>query len=674
MRFHILGLPHTVSSKEFNACAYTQKVVKFGKMMTERGHTVIHYGHEDSDLECTEHVTVLTNADFEQAYGGYDWRKNFYKYDMADHAYQTFFANAIREVGLRKQPNDFILPFWGAGVRPVCDAHPDLICVEPGIGYAGGHWARWKIFESYAIYHAYYGLDAVGTCKQDWYDAVIPNYFDPDDFEFRAKKQDYFLFLGRVYAGKGVDIAVQVTEHIGAPLIIAGQNPEGRTFPPHVNFVGYADVDQRRELMAGARGAFVASQYVEPFGGVQMELLFSGTPTITTDWGSFAENNIHGVTGYRCRTFDQFVWAARNIDNIDPRACRTWAENFTLDRVAPMYEEYFQSVLDVHGGKGWYQDHPERDNIDWLRKQYPPQAASSTKQARVMFYTEPEWAFGAIHYELTKYLFAHGINATVLNWEKSYTEQEIAELANNIDLFVSSPYGIDILISRYGIRPEQCVAVAHAVWDLNHLVAYDPAVVDGLHGYSVVSEWLAEQSSAMSITRIPAITPVGINYDSFYTAPSDRLKTVGFAGATDNVHRDIKRWWLAEQAALDAGLEFKLAQGYHNSYATMPGYYKTVDALIVSSTEEGAGLPALEASAAGRLVISTPVGLWATRSGTSGHTVPVEAEEFLKETADLLNYYKNNPQAYRDKCLSTQAHAKQYDWSAVIRHWVTLLS
>lgn len=375
MRFHILGLPHTVSSKEYNACAYTQKVVKFAKMMTARGHTVIHYGHEDSKLECTEHVTVLTNEDWKIAYGDYDWRKNFFKFDTNDHAYTTFYRNTIAEIEKRKQPNDFILPFWGAGHKPVCDAHPDLITVEPGIGYAGGHFARFKIFESYAIYHAYYGLHSVGTCMQDWYDVVIPNYFDLDDFEYSSEKDDYFLFLGRVYEGKGVNIAVQATEAIGAKLIIAGQSSLKEMgyaeTPAHVTEIGYADIETRKKLMSRAKGAFVASLYNEPFGGVQVECLLSGTPTITTDWGSFTENNINGLTGYRCRTFEQFTWAANNIDKIKPENCRNFAaNNFSLDVVGAKYEEYFQSILNIYGKQGWYEPNPERTHLDFTTKSY----------------------------------------------------------------------------------------------------------------------------------------------------------------------------------------------------------------------------------------------------------------------------------------------------------------
>ena len=353
--FHCLGLPHTVTNPEYVACAYTQKVLKFCKMMHRRGHTVYHYGHEDSEVECTEHVTVTTNEDLEIAYGSYDWRKGFFKFDTSDHAYRTFYDNAILEVAVRKKENDFILPFWGTGVKPICDANDDLIVVEPGIGYAGGHWAKYKVFESYAIYHAYCGLERVGSCNQSWYDVVIPNYFDVDEFEFSEDKEDYILFMGRIYTGKGIHIAEEVTKEAGIKLKVAGQNNDNRKFPPHVEFVGYADKDKRKELMSKAKGFIIPSMYVEPFGGVQIEALLSGTPTITTDWGAFTENNIEGVTGFRCRTYSDFVNAIHKLDTIDPHICRKKGEEFSLENVAPKYEKFFQDVMNVHVGKGWYQ-------------------------------------------------------------------------------------------------------------------------------------------------------------------------------------------------------------------------------------------------------------------------------------------------------------------------------
>lgn len=366
--YHILGLPHTISSTKFNACAYTQKVVKFGKMMTERGHTVYHYGHEDSDLVCSEHVTVITNSDFDKVYGSHDWKNNLFKYDTNDAVYQTFYVNAIKEIEKRKKKNDFLLPFWGSGVRDICDAHNDMIVVEPGIGYAGGHWAEWRIWESYAIYHAFCGLNNVGTCQQNNYDVVIPNYFDVNDFIYNDKKEDYFLYIGRVYNGKGVNIAIDATKLAGVKLIIAGQKAENYDFPDHVEFIGYADIETRKKLMANAKASFLPSQYVEPFGGVQIENLLSGTPTITSDWGAFAENNLHGITGFRCRTMGDYVDAIKNIDQIKPTDCRKWGENFLTDKIAPRYEKFFEDVLDVYTGEGWY---AEGNGINVMKMEYP---------------------------------------------------------------------------------------------------------------------------------------------------------------------------------------------------------------------------------------------------------------------------------------------------------------
>jgi glycosyltransferase involved in cell wall biosynthesis len=374
LRFHVLAVPHTITRKDYSACAFTQKVLKFCKMMKARGHTVYHYGHRDSEVDATERIDVMDNSILEKAYGHYDWKREFFKHHTGDLVNQTFNQRAIAAIESRKKPNDFLLMFWGVGHKPVAEAHKNLIAVEPGIGCFNPPAAKFNVFESYAVMHYIYG-----TLKQEkpgWYDAVIPNYFDLADFEYRETPGDYFLYLGRIVPSKGIEIAVKVTEAIGAKLKIAGQGDFKKQLgfdpPAHVEILGYVEPKARDDLLRGAKALLAPTHYVEPFGGVMVEALLCGTPVITSDWGAFSENNLHGVTGYRCRNMDQFVWAARNIDSISRKACRDWAAaNFSVERIAEMYEEYFWSLVDVANGKGFYQINEGRRQLDWLDRKYP---------------------------------------------------------------------------------------------------------------------------------------------------------------------------------------------------------------------------------------------------------------------------------------------------------------
>jgi len=382
-RFHLLGLPHVPTDKgDSLACAFSQKVIKMGKMLKSLGHTVFFYGVEGSDVECDEFIQVSTKKVIKETYGDYDMKKVPYKHNIGDLAYKTFNKNTIPEIKKRMQVDDFLLiPFSPQAYIPILEAFntsyinmPDklYLVVEMGIGY-NNPICRFKVFESSSHMHYNWGLQKQGNGK--WYDVVIPNYFDPDDFCYQDKKSDYFVFLGRVIVRKGIREAIAIINAIGAKLIIAGQNGgEGINLDhPGVEYIGFVGVEERKKLLANARALFLPTQYVEPFGGVIIEAAFSGTPVITSDWGAFQELVIHNKTGYRCRTLSQFVRAAQNIGRIKPADCYRYAmANFTLDRVKWMYDEYFDMLLDVKRGTGgWMQLHPERNELDWLQKYFP---------------------------------------------------------------------------------------------------------------------------------------------------------------------------------------------------------------------------------------------------------------------------------------------------------------
>lgn len=374
LRFHLLGLAHLATNKENSACAYTQKVVKLAEMLKAFGHTVFFYGVEDSDVECDEFIPVSSRNVLQKAYGDYDRSKNFFKHDPKDIAHITFNRNAIKSILDRKEDQDLLLCPMGNYQQPIANA-VKLITVESGIGYTGV-FSAFRVFESYAWMHYVYGL-----LQQDdggWYDAVIPNYFDEKDFTYQPQKQDYLLYFGRIVWRKGVQVASDVAKATGHQLYVVGQgsldNPSERLAlgaEKHIHYLPAVGPEERSELLGNAKAVLMPTLYLEPFGGVNVEAQLCGTPVITSDWGAFPETVLHGVTGYRCRTLEEFCWAVHNIGNIKPVDCREWSvKNYSMDRVGKMYEEYFQRIYRLFG-EGWYENNHERTELDWLKRYYP---------------------------------------------------------------------------------------------------------------------------------------------------------------------------------------------------------------------------------------------------------------------------------------------------------------
>lgn len=129
-------------------------------------------------------------------------------------------------------------------------------------------------------------------------------------------------------------------------LTIQGKNLE---------YVGTIDIEQRGKLMSEATALVVPTLYIGPFEGVSAEALFCGTPIITPDFGCFTENNVEGLTGYRCHTIKEYVEACNNVKMLVPKQIKDYAmSRFSMDVVAPMYTRYFERLRGLERG-GFYE-------------------------------------------------------------------------------------------------------------------------------------------------------------------------------------------------------------------------------------------------------------------------------------------------------------------------------
>lgn len=393
---HLLSVPYA-HSQMIPTCAFDQRVHRSAAMWTDLGYRVTFYGHKDVVIACNEHVAVIDDAVLEKAYrrADYDFVP---EHAVNDTAFKTFAKNAEPALRKRVKKDDLVLAFYGQGHKALCDRISDLPChiVEPSIGYPDP-FSKHRVYQSVGYMHNVRGqaahayriqqafpdkFDAINKWPWNvesentplWNDTVIPNFYNPDlyvDPEVSNNaREEWLCFIGRIHPCKGLEIIFDMVEAADIPIKVAGPgdiNKLGFRVPKQVEFLGIADNALRKYLLTRAKALVCPSLYLEPFLGIHVEALFPACPIITVDFGAPMEYCIDGVTGFKCMNMDDFMYALRNLHQIDPAACRKAALRFSVKRAAISYHEYFNRIL-RNNSIGWHSYDPNRTRKDGLRR------------------------------------------------------------------------------------------------------------------------------------------------------------------------------------------------------------------------------------------------------------------------------------------------------------------
>jgi glycosyltransferase involved in cell wall biosynthesis len=170
---------------------------------------------------------------------------------------------------------------------------------------------------------------------------VKPNFAWPAPR--RSGPGDYFLFLGRLTAEKGVDVLLRAWARRGSTgrLVIVGEGPDERALrrsaPNGVEFRGSVPPEAVPELLAGARALLLPSRWYEAAPRTITEAYAAGVPVLAARIGALPEAVSDGVTGYLAPPDDPEAWAGlaerlmddRESERLGEGAWAAWSEWFT---------------------------------------------------------------------------------------------------------------------------------------------------------------------------------------------------------------------------------------------------------------------------------------------------------------------------------------------------------
>jgi glycosyltransferase involved in cell wall biosynthesis len=211
------------------------------------------------------------------------------------------------------------------------------------------------VYRKYNARGHYVAISESDKSPQLKYVATIHHGIELAQFPYVDAAGKYLLFFGRIHPEKGVREAIEVAQHAGIRLVIAGIIQDQEYFAtevePHIDgtsveYLGSVGPDRRADVLGHALALLHLISFDEPFGLSLIESMACGTPVIAFNRGSIPEIIRDGETGYVVEDIDGATGAVAAIGEIDRSICRADVEDrFTGTRMARDYVRVYRKIL-----------------------------------------------------------------------------------------------------------------------------------------------------------------------------------------------------------------------------------------------------------------------------------------------------------------------------------------
>jgi N-acetyl-alpha-D-glucosaminyl L-malate synthase BshA len=202
---------------------------------------------------------------------------------------------------------------------------------------------------------------------------VIPNFIDLE--KFKKQKKDHFKkaicpnnevlvvhtsnFRKVKRIGDVIKVFYNIHKEIPAKLLMIGDGPERVPAEQQCRELGIVDdvrflgkLEAVEEVLSVA-DLFLMPSEKESFGLAALEAMACEVPVISSNTGGIPELNIQGVTGFLSNIGDVEEMSKNALYTVDKAHLPKFKENalkrakeFDISRILPLYEAYYQKVMD----------------------------------------------------------------------------------------------------------------------------------------------------------------------------------------------------------------------------------------------------------------------------------------------------------------------------------------